>query len=145
MKRATAIAAAILIAAPLAACAEPTGGDSEPETADTNSAACADFQENYADIIVDLVVGAGNRTPEEWRADIAGKAATFDTISLAAEGEVADRIDAVATGFPAEPYTILLSDHRTEYKQFGENTQRVARACEAEGNDMDIPEIRYGF
>lgn len=153
MKRTLAAAAIALLA--LTGCSSATErqpGTTEEANAptpsterDPNESACANFEINYNAIMVDMIKGAGERTPEVWRQELADKAGSFDSISLSANGEVADRIDAVATGFPNEPYTILLSDHRDQYKQYGENTQRVARACAAAGHDIDIATIKFGF
>lgn len=117
----------------LAGCSSTTAADPAPSS---NEKACTDFAEAQNTVVRYQFDGKGSMSLDDFL--VAEKAAQdrLDTIGLQAEGDVRVRISTLTSELPAKS-----RDLGTRYSistAFNENSQRVARACEAEGFHIQV-------
>lgn len=119
----------LLIALTLVGCSSAPQDAPESETptaeANPNEQACDDFADASLDVGNAVVAGEGKDF------DIVG---TYDTVALAAEGDVKDRIETLVDELPEPPHMIVWMENRDAYSA---DVESVVRACEAEGFDIE--------
>jgi hypothetical protein len=126
----------LLAALALTGCSSAPAATEETPTptaeANPNEQACEDFADASLDVGNAVVDGEGKDF------DIVG---TFDTIALAAEGDVKDRIETLIDELPEPPHMIVWMDNRDAYS---EDVESVVRACEAEGFTIQAATLTAG-
>ena len=93
---------------------------------DINIAACEDFAA--------VTIKVGNAVVNSTAIDL-DIPAEFDTVALAAEGDVKDRILALIDNLPDPPHMIGWMENRDAYS---DDVIAVQRACSADGHEIEV-------
>ena len=107
-------------------CANVVGAEPTPTpTTDPNVAACADFADTFI---------AGIQTKPEYLADWEETRDAIDTISLDAEGDVKERMQALVDDWPDMLKVFIWN----ELDETNEALASIERACTASGRTINV-------
>lgn len=123
----------------LSGCSSAGGDEVAPQVANPNEGACNDFAVAHNVVVRYQFDGKGSMTKEAFLTAEKAAQDRLDTIGLQAEGELKNRIGVLTAALPAKS-----RDLGTKYSistAFNENSQRVARACEAEGFPIQLGKL----
>jgi hypothetical protein len=110
-------------------------------TADPNDQACIRFAESHNRLASYFDSGKGSLSVEAWREAQADEVAILDAQSLAAEGDIAERMEAAVSIIPPTPLDMVGPYEWRIGEEYNQLVDRVYTACAADGTAYEMKEL----
>lgn len=111
------------------------------QSADPNDQACIRFAESHNRLAGYFDNGKGDLSVEAWREAQADEVATLDAQSLAAEGDIAERMEAAVSIIPVNPRDMVGPYEWRIGQEYNQLIDRVYTACAADGTAYEMKEL----
>lgn len=114
----------------------PSEGSTPTPTENASAIACTDFADAHNEWVkVESDSGYSNSGRLEVRANLRSE---LDAASLEADGDVKDRMVALVDSMPNDATDMLVSKGASSLDDYAGNLDRVANACDAAGNAIEL-------